>query len=197
MSLTNGKRNLKRSVIDKPCLQCGSLLKSKLLLFPSTCERVKYCNRICKNLYWKGKSPTTETRQKMSKAHMGNKSNTGRKLPPEHLFRMSLAFRGEKHWNWKGGKTKENHLRRNQLEYKVWRKSVFERDGYKCKIDNKDCVHEVHAHHILRFAEHKELRFDVNNGITLCKNHHPLGREGEKNMELTYKKLIQNVDLST
>jgi hypothetical protein len=101
----------------------------------------------------------------------------------------------ENHWNWKGGITPENHAIRNSLTYKEWRKTVFERDGFKCKIANADCVHEVHAHHILRFSEYPELRFDVNNGITLCKNHHPLKRSHEQELAPTFFELI-NVEKS-
>lgn len=176
----------------KLCLKCGEAIVHPRMVYPSLFSRVKYCSKTCQYASYVGRKVSPETRIKMSKAHIGNKSNTGRSLSQEHKENMSRAFKGEKHWNWQGGKTTENHSRRNQLEYKQWRKSVFERDGYKCKIANKDCVHEVHAHHILRFAEHVNLRFDVNNGITLCKNHHPLGKDEEKKMEPTYKQLIKH-----
>mgnify|MGYP001601648778 CR=1 FL=1 len=96
----------------------------------------------------------------------------------------------ENHWNWKGGITEPNHALRTSILYKEWRESVFERDNYKCKINSSDCVHEVHAHHILRFAEYPELRFDINNGITLCENHHPMKKFQELKLAPYFQSLI-------
>lgn len=152
--------------------------------------RTKYCSRACKYIAGKGKKASEETKRKMSVAHIGNKSNTGRKLTEEHKLNVRLSLRGEKHWNWQGGKKATNLLERNRTEYKEWRTAVFTRDGSKCKIANADCIHEVHAHHILRFSEYPELRYEVTNGITLCKNHHPLKRSHEQELAPVFKRLI-------
>jgi 5-methylcytosine-specific restriction endonuclease McrA len=57
------------------------------------------------------------------------------------------------------------------LEYKLWQDSVFARDGYTCQkygiIGGK-----IHAHHVLNFSNHPELRFAIDNGITLSKKAH-------------------------
>ena len=67
-------------------------------------------------------------------------------------------------------KTKENERLRKSKEFKEWRKSVFERDEYRCTkcSSNKD----LHPHHIKAFAKYPELRFDLDNGITLCSECH-------------------------
>lgn len=177
--------------MKKTCLQCGiDIFKKPNASRASWFSRVKYCSFQCRADAQRGRPMTEETRRKMSVAHIGNKSNLGRKLTEEHKLKVRLSLRGEKHWNWQGGKTKENHIRRNRIEYTEWRKAVFERDGYKCKIANSDCVHEVHAHHILRFSEYPEIRYDLNNGITLCKNHHPLKRSHEQELAPLFKSLI-------
>lgn len=65
------------------------------------------------------------------------------------------------------GRTPENKLARKTLEYKLWRKEIFERDNYTCQVcRNRGC--ELNADHIKSFSEYPELRLDVNNGRTLC-----------------------------
>lgn len=74
---------------------------------------------------------------------------------------------GEKSSRWKGGITPENTRIRTSQEYNTWRKKVFDRDWYtctKCKYKTRDIV----AHHIKSFSKYPELRFDIDNGITLC-----------------------------
>ena len=86
--------------------------------------------------------------------------------------------RNEDHWNWKGGISSENAILRNSAEYKEWRKSVFDRDNYTCqKCFTSGAV--LNAHHIKHWAKYKDIRFDINNGLTLCKPCHiEVHREG-------------------
>jgi len=58
---------------------------------------------------------------------------------------------------------------RRTKEYRIWRMQVIRRDK-KCVI----CGSRKHrnAHHIADGSNHKDLRFDVDNGITLCRNCH-------------------------
>lgn len=79
--------------------------------------------------------------------------------------------RGKNHWNWKGGVSTENQRQRNSVEYKEWRIGVFTRDNYKCQHCDKVGGH-LNAHHIKHWATHKNLRFEVNNGLTLCRACH-------------------------
>jgi len=77
----------------------------------------------------------------------------------------------EKHWNWKGGINPTNDTIRKSLEYKLWNDAVFARDGYICqKTGTKGG--KLHSHHILNFSSHPELRFAINNGITLSEKSH-------------------------
>ena len=78
---------------------------------------------------------------------------------------------GSKSYSWKGGITPLNMKIRTSLKMIKWRKAVFERDNYTCVMCNKRGGYKE-ADHIKPFAVYKELRFDINNGRTLCKPCH-------------------------
>ena len=62
---------------------------------------------------------------------------------------------------------------RNDPRYKKWRNSVFERDRYECQICGS--VKNIQAHHIIPWSKtrnNKDLRYDIDNGITLCRKCH-------------------------
>jgi 5-methylcytosine-specific restriction endonuclease McrA len=69
--------------------------------------------------------------------------------------------------HWKGGTTALRKKLYFTLEYKNWRKSVFERDNYTC-VGCKERGGKLTADHIKQWAYYPELRFDINNGRTLC-----------------------------
>lgn len=131
----------------------------------------------------KGKKKSKQHIKNMIKAVTGIKKPgvseklTGRKLTQEHKEKIRKNLpRGNKHHAWKGGITPKHILIRNGIEIKEWRKKVFERDDYTCKecgirSGNGKKVY-LEAHHIKRFSEFPELRFDTNNGITLCNTCH-------------------------
>jgi 5-methylcytosine-specific restriction endonuclease McrA len=60
---------------------------------------------------------------------------------------------------------------RKSERYKEWRRRVFQRDDYTCRKCGQSGGY-LNAHHIKSFAKYKKLRFDVNNGITLCQKCH-------------------------
>lgn len=145
-----------------------------------------------------GKKASLKTRQKLSLARMGNTicigrtpwnkggtswskgkhlskqhrlniglANKGKKLSEEHLKKISGANAS----NWKGGTTPVNKRLRRSKEFIAWRKSVFERDNYTCQ-ECKKRGGVLHPHHIKSFAHYPELRFELTNGRTLCKDCH-------------------------
>jgi len=84
---------------------------------------------------------------------------------------QGLKYRGENSTNWKGGVTAVNEILRGRKEFKEWRKKIFLRDNFTCQ----NCGRRggwLEAHHIKSFAHHHELRYDINNGQTLCKPCH-------------------------
>lgn len=77
---------------------------------------------------------------------------------------------GEKHWNWQGGKSSKAVSIRASMEYKLWRKAVFERDNYTCVWCR--ATRNLTADHIKPFSTHEKLRLEVTNGRTLCVSCH-------------------------
>ena len=66
---------------------------------------------------------------------------------------------------------------RNTKEYKLWRKSVFERDKYTCQ-DCGACGVKLQAHHKKQWAKYPRERYNVNNGVTLCEKCHKERHKG-------------------
>ena len=59
----------------------------------------------------------------------------------------------------------------------AWARNVKERDNWTCQICKKNLKKEprnCNAHHIIP-RQFKKMRWDINNGITLCVNHHRRG----------------------
>ena len=65
---------------------------------------------------------------------------------------------------------------RNSFRYKEWRARVFERDDFKC-VDCGTNI-DIQAHHIESWKDHKSLRYEVSNGVTLCRSCHLIAHGG-------------------
>ena len=83
--------------------------------------------------------------------------------------------KGELNPKWKGGAAR-NGLLRSTYQYRDWHDFVLKLDNYTCqccgnKSGNGRTV-KLHVHHIYNFADNKELIYDNNNGICLCKECH-------------------------
>ncbi len=134
----------------------------------------------------RGKKISEETRRKIGQSYI----KTKRRL--EGIIELGKRQKGENHYRWILDRTqvKQYWKERNNPEYKQWRMKVWIRDGFKCKISNQDCERRIEAHHILGWSEYVELRYEVNNGITLCHAHHPRKRAEEKRLAPIFKELV-------
>lgn len=144
--------NWKGGLITKQCTWCGA----EFTVYPSTKDRM-HCSLTCAN-------------REMAHAQIGvpNKKK-GHVGIFNALYRKGYMERGELNKNYKGedSLTKRNLLIRVSKGFQEWRERVFKRDNYTCQMCNKRGG-DLHAHHIKPFAKYPELRFDVNNGQTLC-----------------------------
>lgn len=199
-------------MLIKICLVCGKeFIKNKnvsLADWLGSKRRplgVRFCSQICngkfnqngkKTRFKKGQlainpikkgfhlSPDTQFKKGNKLSELTKSKMKGRL--PWNKGKKFIQVRGCKHHNWKGGSTKLSAAIRMLMEYKLWRKSVFERDGYKC-TNCKGCHikgdrRQLHCHHIIPFYKLlsdnniatlddarscKEL-WDISNGQTLC-----------------------------
>lgn len=84
-------------------------------------------------------------------------------------------------------KSEKKHL---DTRYRQWMFGVKNRDKWACRIADNKCNGRLEAHHILSWKYYPELRYEINNGITLCQSHHPKGRENENKMSPYLQKLV-------
>ncbi len=105
--------------------------------------------------------------------------------------RMSLR-RGENHPRWvKDRSLLKKNDRRNDSAYKQWRIGVYKRDRFKCRMNNEECLGRIEAHHILSWSRYQELRYNINNGITLCRFHHPRKIRDEERLIPEFQSIVQ------
>jgi hypothetical protein len=90
------------------------------------------------------------------------------------------GMHGDKNINWKGGIAYLNTLeKRMNIEWRIWHSECFKRDNKTCRVClSKD--KRLELHHIHTWSEHKDKRYDVSNGITLCSACHKLCHYKEK-----------------
>lgn len=120
-----------------------------------------------------GHITTEETKEKIRESNLGKtrSEETRRRISAAKIGKKNPLIAGEKSNFWKGGISPENRRLRSSLEYRLWRKSVFERDRWTCIWCGYKGTH-IEADHIKRWADFPELRFAIDNGRTLCKPCH-------------------------
>ena len=82
-----------------------------------------------------------------------------------------LCQSGKDNPNWRCGVTSEHMLVRMSKGMQEWRMSVYERDWFACQLCGYKGA-DLCAHHIQKFSEYEQGRFDIYNGITLCRDCH-------------------------
>lgn len=182
-----GVYNRKSQMIEgtKNCALCSAPFVRYPRLCVSLWNAQKFCSKSCAGKYRKPfkEQPTKDclicgttfskpSKQKESWWESAKYCSKTCYEIEASVFMETLRYRGKENW--------------------VWRKKVLERDGNECRMKSKKCNGNLTVHHVLRYSEFPELRYEINNGITLCKYHHPLKRVEEEKMIPVFNNLIQN-----
>lgn len=145
----------------------------------------------------KGKKRSIETRRKLSLSHKGKTPWEGKKHTQESKSKMSQSAKrsfsnGRMPWNFIEDRTKlKKQAQRWGNAHKFWSISVKKRDKWKCRLLSDLCNGRVEAHHIKSWSHYPALRYEIKNGITLCRFHHPRKREDEIKLESKFLKMIR------
>jgi len=88
------------------------------------------------------------------------------------IFKLLLLYLTKKLADPYIGRSRVNQetIDRNCRQMRLWRESVLKRDNYICQ--KCGLTSNLEAHHIKEFARYPDLRFDINNGLTVCKPCH-------------------------
>ena len=84
-------------------------------------------------------------------------------------------------------------MRRNYDEpiYKEWRIRVYKRDKFRCQMPRCKSKYKLQAHHIKKWSNAAALRYDVDNGITLCRNCHDSISGLESHYESLFSQIVR------
>jgi hypothetical protein len=88
----------------------------------------------------------------------------------ENASKGAYKISGSKSYMYKPELTEEYREKsRNTPELRYWRKQVLLRDTYVCI----NCKLKANtAHHLFSWVSHPKLRYDVTNGVSMCKECH-------------------------
>ncbi len=138
------------------------------------------------NNFWIGRKHKEKSKIKMSLSHKGKKVSLMTRIKNSALSQKIKLN------NWNGFVTSKNERERRSNKFKEWRLCVFERDNYTCQLCKKRGG-KLHPHHIKTFAKNVNLRYNVNNGITLCAEPcHKKTIRHEKEYEILFMNIILN-----
>ncbi len=119
-----------------------------------------------------------KSKKRIGDGHRGEKNYWyGKKFSEEHKRKLRVShlgkFLGEKSPSWKGGISRGYKEGWFSEKHKKFRILVFLRDSFTCQVCNKIGGY-LEAHHIKSWKNYPELRFNISNGITLCRECHKL-----------------------
>lgn len=182
------------------CKTCLALLQGR---------EKKYCSLVC---YWRSpfwKSGATGKHWKLSDEQRKRASIIRRAIPgfgkwakgqkfgfrhsEESKRKMSISRMGYKNaYIQDRSQLKTANEHQYDTRYKDWMKAVRKRDLLRCRLRNENCNGRLESHHILGWTEFPNLRYEIENGITLCVFHHPRKQLEVKRLAPVFQALVKN-----
>lgn len=102
-------------------------------------------------------------------------------------------FTGKNNSQWVQDRSKLK-CRPNKLKkHKQWRRKIFERDNHTCILCGERGGY-LEPHHIKRWADYPDLRYEVINGITLCYDCHREVTGHEEDYENRFQEYLESLD---
>ena len=115
-----------------------------------------------KNPMWKGGKPKCKVCGKTLKTWRGT-------LCKECFLKREQS--GENNSNWKDYPLKDEIRKLRKSKYnRIWVKEVKEKYNYTCDVCGSK--ENLHSHHLYNWADYPDYRFELDNGVCLCKKCH-------------------------
>jgi len=158
--------------IQKTCSRkCGSIIQ-----IASSVKFCEQCGKPFKIRDFDKNSHSYCSTKCYHKGAKGQRRSIGTEFKKGHTVRGGFETqfkKGPEHHLWKGGISGAESSVRRTIQYKEWAQSVYRKDGWKCQECGIHCEsNNIIAHHIKAFSDYPELRFNPENGTTLCRSCH-------------------------
>jgi hypothetical protein len=168
---TGGKKgktypHTRRAAVRK-CLKCGQEFRavndSNGIQGGTSTRKQLYCSIEC----WRTRKPPVDKTCMKCGSPFQTYNHNQKYCSHECLWTGKEYPKGPDAPRWKDGSSLKNDRARSSGQLSRWRRLVYKRDNFTCQVCGKTNCY-LNAHHIKHFADNEKLRFDVDNGVTLC-----------------------------
>jgi 5-methylcytosine-specific restriction endonuclease McrA len=154
---------------EKVYINCKQCSKEMRLANWQVKKGTKFCSKECsrlgteyKGLFQKGHSDLVPSESR------GHSEETKAKM--REINRQNAKY-GSEHPLWQGGAREQRKREMKGYPYRDWRTAVFTRDNWTCQCCGIRGGY-LEADHIKPWCAFPDLRYDVNNGRTVCRPCH-------------------------